>query len=342
LLAWGFGSHAGTMLATAWFLAITTLVVVRLLVVKRLMASSERSGDYRLLRQILVFGALVSGCIWGSGGVIFFDPKDAYGFALLVIALGGVVAGSLGPHSYYFPNYAAFAVPTMTPLILVLFQQESSFYRLVAVAMLFYLALNLYYSRQYESMVVRSIQLQFHNADLLQELQESNRRLQRYSFTDSLTGIANRRQFDLDFDTACHQAQDQDKPLALLLLDVDHFKRYNDTHGHAAGDEVLRGIAAILLEACQELDACGQPARIGGEEFAVLVWQDEQEASRIAETLRRRIEKRLQPEGGQVTISIGVGCRQPASKDGPKALFQQADRNLYRAKAAGRNQVVAG
>ncbi len=342
LLAWGFGSHAGTLAATAWFLSIALLVVVRLAVVKRLMVRSDENGDYEPLRLTLVFSALVSGCIWGSGGILFFDPDDAYGFALLVIALGGVVAGSLGPHSYYFPNYVAFAVPTMLPLILVLGLQESAFYRLVAVAMLFYLFLNLYYSKQYEGMVIRSIQLQFSNQDLLEELQQSNRRLKVYSFTDSLTGIANRRQFDLDFEAACTEARQQDRPLALLLLDVDHFKEYNDTHGHAAGDEVLRGIAGILVDSCRELENCGRPARIGGEEFAVLAWLDEREAYRIGELLRQRIESGLKPEGRRVTISVGVGSRRAGECEGPQALFQRADRNLSRAKAAGRNRVLAG
>ncbi len=342
LLAWGFGTQAGTVRAVAWFLAIVVLVGVRLLVVKRVMRRAEESGDYRRLRQVLLLGALVSGCIWGLGGVLFFDPRDAYGFALLVIVLGGVVAGSLGPHSYYFPNYAAFAVPTMTPLIATVFLQGSSFYSLVGVAMIFFLLLNLYYSKQYEGMVLRSIQLQFSNEDLLQELKRTNRQLHRYSFTDSLTGVGNRRQFDLDYDAACGRARAGQTPLSLLLLDVDYFKDYNDRYGHAAGDEVLQGIAAILLEVCQGLDHCGQPARIGGEEFAVLLHGNHEEAERIGELLRREIETRLVRQGRRVTASIGVTTWRPGEAMGPEMLFQAADENLYRAKAAGRNRVMAG
>jgi len=341
LLAWGFGAQAGTAPAVAWFLAIAVLVVVRLLVVKGVTQQAEQSGDYRLLKWVLLAGALVSGCVWGLGGILFFDPGDAYGFALLVIVLGGVVAGSLGPHSYYFPNYVAFAVPTMIPLIVAVLMQESNFYNLVGIAMGFFLLLNLYYSKQYEGMVLRSIRLQFSNEDLLQELKRSNRELHRYSFTDSLTGVGNRRQFDIDYDAACRRACTEMAPLSLLLLDVDYFKDYNDRYGHAAGDEVLQEIASILLKVCRELDHCGHPARIGGEEFAVLLHGDREEAECIGETFRHEIESRLARQGRGVTASIGVATWRPGEAMDPETLFQAADENLYRAKAGGRNRVMA-
>ncbi|HHH12795.1 MAG TPA: GGDEF domain-containing protein, partial [Thiolapillus brandeum] len=147
---------------------------------------------------------------------------------------------------------------------------------------------------------------------------------------------------DLDYDAACGRARAGQTPLSLLLLDVDYFKDYNDRYGHAAGDEVLQGIAAILLEVCQGLDHCGQPARIGGEEFAVLQHGNHEEAERIGELLRREIETRLARQGRRVTASIGVATWRPGETMGPEMLFQAADENLYRAKAAGRNRVMAG
>ncbi len=341
-LAWGFSAQAGAPAAIAWFLAICLLVLVRLVVVKRVLRRTARTRDDRMLRRVLLGGALLSGLLWGTGGVLFFEPEDPYGFSLLVIGLGGVVAGSLGPHSYYFPNYLLFAVPTMTPLIVAVLLHGGSFYNLVGIAMIFFLALNLYYSRQYERMAEDSIRLRFSNQDLLQELQRTNRRLHRYSFTDSLTGMANRRQFDLDFEAACRRARDEERPLSLLLLDVDHFKAYNDRFGHAQGDEILRGIAAIFVELCEGRDRCSQPARIGGEEFAVLVEADGEQALRIGEALRREIESRLSEAGQGVTASIGVATWRPEDAAEPESLFQDADANLYRAKAAGRNRVVAG
>jgi len=223
-----------------------------------------------------------------------------------VIVLGGVVAGSLGSHSYYFPAYALFSVPTMLPLLGVVFLQSGDFYPLVGVAMALFLLLNLYYSRQYEAMSVKSIRLQFSNEKLLRELKASNRRLLRYSYTDSLTGIGNRRQFDTEFESAWMEVLRAGKPLSLLLLDVDFFKNYNDRYGHARGDEVLRNIAGILVDICGEEDTCGMPARIGGEEFAILLNCGEEQAGRISKVICQEIEERLAKQGSNVTASIGV------------------------------------
>ena len=342
LLAWGFGYQSGTLPAIAWFSTLLALAVTRLLAVRYALREAEERNRYLLLKVILLGGALISGTVWGLGGVLFFDPANAPGFALLVIVLGGVVAGSLGPHSYYFPAYALFSIPTMLPLLGSVFLQGGDFYPLVGVAMALFLLLNLYYSRQYETMSVQSIRLQFSNEKLLRELKESNRRLLRYSFTDSLTGIGNRRQFDADFESGWMEALRAGKSFSLLLLDVDFFKNYNDRYGHARGDEVLRNIAGILVDICGEEDACGMPARIGGEEFAILLDCGEEQAGKISKVICQAIEERLAKQGSNVTASIGVATRVPTPAEGPEVLFQEADKNLYSAKAAGRNCVIAG
>jgi diguanylate cyclase (GGDEF)-like protein len=126
-----------------------------------------------------------------------------------------------------------------------------------------------------------------------------------------------------------------------MLLDVDHFKSYNDRHGHLAGDEVLRGIAMILLSGGRAQDLC---ARYGGEEFVVLMPETGRAAARIgAERLRGKVEeypfasRETQP-GGAVTVSLGVACFPEDGMDGD-ALLGRADAALYRAKERGRNCV---
>jgi diguanylate cyclase (GGDEF)-like protein len=341
LLAWSFGNQTGVLPTLLWFSALALLTATRLAVIGRIRRKAEAQNDFRALKLLLLGGASLSGTIWGLGGILFFDPGNAPRFALLLIVLGGVVAGSLGPHSYYFPAYVLFSVPVLLPLVVMVFLQGGEFYTFVGMAMVLYLLLNLYYSRQYENMVIKSIRLQYSNEKLLDELQESNRRLHRYSYTDSLTGIANRRQFDSDFETSWKLARRAGEPLSLMLLDVDYYKDYNDRHGHARGDEVLRNIAGILMDICGQEAACGTPARIGGEEFAVLLHCDEERAWKISQLICSEIEKRLAKQGSNVTASIGTATRIPASTEGPEALFQAADNNLYGAKAAGRNCVVA-
>ena len=342
LMTWGIGDRAGSLPAVSWFLFLLTLVGVRILLARRALKLAEHEHDYRQLKLVLLGGAFLSGVTWGVAGVLFFDPAQPQDYALLVIVLGGVVAGSMGPHSYYFPNYALFVIPVMTPLLALFFLQEQEVFRLIGVAMLLFLFINLFYSKQYEEMVVKSIRLQFSNEGLLAELRRSNEQLHHYSYTDSLTGIGNRRRFDLDFENSWEKAQRAGQSLSLLLLDVDHFKAYNDRHGHASGDQVLRNIAGILTDVCQDVPACGSPARIGGEEFAVLLHCDESRAAEVSETICRQIEARMARQGTGVTASIGVATRIPEAASRPEQLFRNADENLYAAKAAGRNCVISG
>jgi len=163
--------------------------------------------------------------------------------------------------------------------------------------------------------------------------------LQGQASTDARTGLANSRTFDL----ACEQelrSSSHDRPFAVLMLDLDNFKDFNDRHGHPAGDEALRVFAAILRTSVRDHDVA---ARYGGEEFAVLLpGLDAWMAQEVAERIRVRTESTLINLGpgitDRVTVSIGVAA---APRDGlqPVGLMRTADEALYRAKAAGRNRV---
>jgi len=125
--------------------------------------------------------------------------------------------------------------------------------------------------------------------------------------------------------------------LSLLALDLDHFKAINDTHGHPAGDEVLRGVAEVLREALRQHDV---PGRYGGEEFGVLLpGSDAASAEAIAERIRRKIE--WASFAGEVKVTTSVGCAAIHANDlFPASLVARADRALYEAKAAGRNRAM--
>jgi diguanylate cyclase (GGDEF)-like protein len=161
-------------------------------------------------------------------------------------------------------------------------------------------------------------------------------RLHRLSITDPLTGAANRRQFDDAIDVEWRRAARTQTPLTLMMIDIDHFKAFNDTRGHQAGDDCLRRVADALR---QRLHRAGDLiARYGGEEFAVLITNvDSAHALELAEGLRHAVE-----EIGMTTISIGVAQRVPSREGEPDELIRAADAALYAAKNAGRNRVVAG
>jgi two-component system cell cycle response regulator len=167
--------------------------------------------------------------------------------------------------------------------------------------------------------------------------------LQRAAYLDPLTKIANRRHFDDFLDKEWQRAVRGGAPLSLVVLDVDHFKRYNDTQGHPAGDLCLQQVAqALQPHACRPTDLA---ARYGGEEFALLFAETDAEAALpIAEAIRRHVEALRLPHpcsatSEWITVSIGVATIFPHLLDNKEALLVAADRAMYAAKEGGRNQV---
>jgi diguanylate cyclase (GGDEF)-like protein len=180
---------------------------------------------------------------------------------------------------------------------------------------------------------------------LFNKISAVNAHLQELSVTDGLTSVANRRGFDDALARAWATAQREETPISLLMIDVDHFKSFNDTYGHPAGDECLRRIAAVInSHARRPYDIA---ARLGGEEFALLMPATEPAgADMIADRLRRGIENLLIPNAasraGHVTVSGGIATMYPyGHKQAPAALTKAADLALYAAKTGGRNRIAA-
>lgn len=188
-------------------------------------------------------------------------------------------------------------------------------------------------SRQREQALLRLVQ------ERTEQLEEANRRLEEFSFLDALTDVANRRQFEQILDLEWRRAVRSGAPLSLLLADIDHFKAFNDNHGHQAGDRCLRDVATLLDSIVQR--AGDQVARYGGEEFAAMLPETDAEgAEKIAERMRRAVES-LETGGGRVTISVGVATTLAREKTSPESLVAAADAALYDAKRAGRNTIRA-
>jgi len=160
--------------------------------------------------------------------------------------------------------------------------------------------------------------------------------LNRRSETDPLTELLNRRAFDERLRTALASALRYRRPLSLVIADLDHFKRVNDEHGHAAGDAVLREFAGMLRRGSRSVDVV---ARIGGEEFAIIMPEiGAAHAREYAERLRAETARQLRSEGGAITASFGVAAAADVGYDLHR-LAEAADAALYRAKKAGRNRV---
>ncbi|MBN2700584.1 MAG: diguanylate cyclase [Methylohalobius sp. ZOD2] len=174
------------------------------------------------------------------------------------------------------------------------------------------------------------------------QLKQANEQLRQLSFHDGLTGLHNRRYFDEFLEREFKRAQRTGSSLALIMIDIDHFKTYNDRFGHQAGDECLRRISASFNQVVNR--ANDLIARYGGEEFSVILPDTDQAgALAVAENLRRAVEALciVHPDSpfGIVTISEGIVTHRPKPKDRLDALIEAADNALYHSKRSGRNRV---
>ena len=165
-----------------------------------------------------------------------------------------------------------------------------------------------------------------------------------YAFRDGLTGLYNRRSLDQKLEREWHRCQRSGLPISVALLDVDHFKLFNDTYGHGPGDECLKAVGAAL-KGCIKRSG-DMAARYGGEEFAVILPEcDPSAAAAVAEEVRAAVEALAighsrSSAGSVVTVSVGIASLVPSEEAIPTDLWAMADRLLYRAKEGGRNRVA--
>lgn len=330
------GAHLYSVLAVR--LAVATLLLVML-------HCSTRPWGRPFIMPLESFGLLlINGAIIYIGLLAARDGVPEYQSGTLLVVL---FAATLSRLTFRYSLLTiALALLSYSLLLLVPEAQATrsvTINNLAICLAVTVLALITCYQREYDS------RRDFFTTRLLEEqtqqLQVAQARLTWLAQRDSLTELYNRRYFDEQFASHSQLCARAGAPLALLLVDVDHFKAYNDGFGHQAGDDTLRQVARLLAAMARRKEDFA--ARIGGEEFALLLPVMSQEgAMRLAEQLRRRIEELAlpHPRGGVVTISIGVACQpetsEPLSAEAPAALLALADQGLYQAKAAGRNRVV--
>lgn len=170
-------------------------------------------------------------------------------------------------------------------------------------------------------------------------IQSLNRRLEASSRLDGLTGLNNRTFWQEQFELEFKRTQRNQAPVSLIMLDIDHFKKINDTYGHQAGDAVIKSLATIIKNACRETDCCG---RYGGEEFTVLLPDTRADCAQlVAERIRNTAEQSLLEFADKhIRFTVSLGIAQYANcYQTPQLWLEQADRALYQAKKHGRNQL---
>jgi two-component system cell cycle response regulator len=187
--------------------------------------------------------------------------------------------------------------------------------------------------REMLGVIANQVAISMQNARMYEVVEEQ-------ATTDGLTGLVNHRTFQERFTAMLGRADRRTFAVSLLLTDIDHFKKVNDTYGHPTGDEVLRRVAVILKASARKIDIV---ARYGGEEFAiVLEGTDRAGALQLAERIRQEVAQQsfASPQGAfQVTLSIGVACYPDDARDKAE-IISRADQSLYAAKHGGRNRTV--
>jgi diguanylate cyclase (GGDEF)-like protein len=168
--------------------------------------------------------------------------------------------------------------------------------------------------------------------------QNVRKKLEFQAYRDGLTGLYNKRYFETDFSAEIARSLRYQRDMILVIFDIDHFKRVNDTHGHRVGDKVLVQLAQLITTTVRQSDAV---YRIGGEEFAIIAPETGAETGlQMAEKIRLTVAEHPFHSVEQLTISLGVATLMEG--DTQESLFERADKALYRAKESGRNRVVAG
>lgn len=313
-------------------------VMLRFLVDRVYRARSHREPDGN---WAVVFGLTCVGValLWGVTGAVLYRAADD-SMRLAVLALGCVLVQAVTFRSYMAPG------PTMVQVaILIGFHAIAiaydGLYVLIPVCMVYTVFQGLCIVAL-GKVRIRQMAAERETRRLLGELQtinaeltRANLRLADSALSDPLTGVGNRRRFEEALATMGRAAARQERPLSLLLIDVDHFKRFNDEHGHVAGDDALRHVADRLRAIADGPEEV--VTRFGGEEFAVLAGGTDEAAARA---LAGRIlaSVREAPCGSPLTVSIGVATARGAG--GTADIVNAADRALYAAKRAGRNRVV--
>lgn len=326
----------------AWSGLLVAVTGARFLSLRAFRNAAPRSeSDLALWTKHYLAGACAAGAVWGLSGILLFDPASLPHQVVLAFVLGGMVAGAVPLLSSVRHAYGCFAIPVMVPISLRMMWEGDQIHLVMSLMMvIFGLA-----------MLATSIQVRrlFRDTEKLRrELYSSievEQALEYLVRLDSLTGIPNRRLFEEELGKEWARAKRHHAPLSLIMVDIDHFKEYNDHYGHPAGDLCLVDVAQAMHHT---LSRPGDVvARIGGEEFAFLLPQtDLSGAIAVAEQIRERIlalnlPHEASPVASHVTLSFGVSSSELACVSSPAELIRTSDKALYEAKRCGRNQIVA-
>jgi len=327
----------------AWDLMILAVVVSRIFLYYRFLTVRDQAFAGPYWRDVSLLLALISGIVWGASAFIIFPAGDHGLISLFVLVIASLSAATTISHSSLKFGSLVWAGPAMLLYAIRCFLEEGRTEQTIGVLMIVYLFTIIHHSFNHHRSITESISLKFENLGLLEEVRKGNEILRRASAMDGLTGLANRQSFDECMDREWRRATREQRSISLIMVDIDHFKLYNDNYGHQGGDDCLKKVALVIAGSVKR--PADLAARYGGEEFMVVLPGTEmQGAIDIAEKLRIAVEVLVVPHAysataSVVTVSIGVSSLVPEQGMDPSRLIKKVDMALYAAKGGGRNRV---
>jgi diguanylate cyclase (GGDEF)-like protein len=331
----------GRRLTLLWLLAVHLALVIRILIILYCRRRLVNGFDPHEARHFALTTGL-SGIAWGMSGLLL-EGADVFSAVLVITGVQAMVMGGTVTLGAFMPAFLAFSLPAILPMTgMVIWSGQIAI--VAALYSTIFLGLMIVIAHRFNRSLRRTWRLTFEKEDLVRALTETSDGLARLARTDGLTGLANRNSFDHMLETEYARLTRSGAPLSIILLDVDHFKLFNDSYGHVAGDNCLKQVAQAFKETFHR--AGDVAARYGGEEFIALLPElDTEGAIALAQALRERIVRLAIPHAASktadyVTVSLGVVTVYCASLATPAEAVALADAQLYRAKSLGRNCVA--
>lgn len=322
-------SHLDNDLILGWLGAIFLVSAYRLSLFVAYRRIENDLSSYISWEKPYFAIVVISSLVWGVGCAWMISTTTALYQTIIYVFLVGTAGGAISVYSAVLILVRAIVAAVLLPATTWLLVQEKFTLVLLGVGGLFFLLNAIRGTGVLANALHRNILLNYQLAEAKEQAVASAR-------TDFLTGLNNRRYFNELATLQVEFCRRHGYPVSLILLDVDEFKKVNDTRGHNCGDLALQHLAKVLLQSIRSPDVCG---RIGGEEFAILVPNaDLNDTKATAERIRSRIEQRtIDASEGPLRITVSLGIT--TGGFGVEELLKRADKAMYRAKTTGRNKV---
>lgn len=332
-------------LVLVWLAFVYLTVAVRFWLVHRRRRHLQKDGYDKKAALRYALTTSISGIAWGLGGLLVLDDTPVAA-VVTITAIQAMVMGGALTLGAFLPAFYAFTLPAIVPMVVALAISGAGPHMILAVCSSIFTVLIAGIAGRFNKSLRYTWQLTFEKEDLVNALTEAHDQQSALAKSDSLTGMANRRYFDEVLEKEFFRLRRSGGRLSLLMLDVDHFKAFNDKYGHIAGDDCLKQVADVFRKSVSRVSDLA--ARYGGEEFVgIMPETDNAGALAVAEQIRSAVESlQIAHESSStaryVTVSLGVVTLNCSEVDSTTSVIARTDAQLYRAKTGGRNRIAAG